>query len=141
MIRTEKALSLALAKAICEAAESRARELGLRLVISVIDNHGLLQCFHRMDGSSAGSVSISQQKAYTSAVLPVSTRALAERSANMPGGPYGGGALPGVVLLPGGLPIVSQDGAHLGGIGISGATPDLDEDCARAGLAVAAPYL
>lgn len=140
MLRTEKALSLALSKAIVEAAEARAHELSLRLVIAIVDGHGRLHCFHRMDGSSSGSVEIAQRKAYTSATLPVSTRALAERNAALPGGPYGGGALP-VVLLPGGLPIFTKDGAHLGGIGISGATPDLDEECARAGLAAVAAQL
>jgi glc operon protein GlcG len=41
--------------------------------------------------------------------------------------------LPGVIASPGGLPIVSE-GKIIGGIYVSGATGDLDEQCAMAGL-------
>lgn len=43
-------------------------------------------------------------------------------------------AVPGVVLLEGGLPILTHDGQHIGSIGISGATPQLDALCAQAGI-------
>ena len=35
--------------------------------------------------------------------------------------------VPGVVTFPGGVPIITKSGAHLGGIGVSGATADQDE--------------
>lgn len=49
----------------------------------------------------------------------------------MPGAPYGGGAIPGIILLPGGFPLFDNHGNHVGGSGISGATPELDESAAR----------
>ena len=88
-----------------------------------------------MDGASSGSVEISQLKARTSARLPMSTRFLMERNAQMLGGPYAGGAIPGIILLPGGFPLFSKQGEHVGGIGTSGATPELDEQCCQAGIA------
>ena len=127
-------LPLALATRMLDAAQAKAQQLGIRIVVAIIDNHGNLKAFARMDGSASGSVQIAQLKANSSASLPLSTRTLAERNGGQPGGPYAGGAIPGVVLLPGGLPIHSKAGEHLGGIGISGATPDLDEQCAQAAL-------
>ena len=44
-------------------------------------------------------------------------------------------ALPGAAALQGGIPIVHQ-GRVVGAIGVSGNTPQEDEDIARAGAAV-----
>lgn len=127
-------LTLSIAKKMGAAAEAKALELNLKIVISILDAGGHLKYFMRMDGTSYGSVRISQLKADTSASLPLSTLSLGERSAKLPANPYGGGAIPRVLLLGGGLPIISKTGEHLGGIGISGATPELDELCAQAAL-------
>lgn len=130
-------LSLELAKKIAQAAEQKAKQENLKVTISIFDNHGNLKYLERMDHSNSGSVQISQLKAKTSAVIPISTRALQERSSKIPTNPYA--AIPGVVLLVGGLPIITKSGQHLGGIGVSGATSDQDEMCAQVGLdAVAA---
>lgn len=50
-----------------------------------------------------------------------------ERNKNLENGPYL--SVPGIVLLEGGLPIITKDGQHIGAIGISGATPELDGIC------------
>ena len=42
-------------------------------------------------------------------------------------------AQPGLALFGGGLPIIAE-GTVIGGIGVSGASADQDEDCAQAGL-------
>jgi glc operon protein GlcG len=42
--------------------------------------------------------------------------------------------VPGIVLLEGGLPIITKDSQHIGSIGISGANPELDGVCAEAAL-------
>lgn len=132
MIIKKKILSLALAKKMAEAIEKKAEELKLKISVSIIDEGGNLKYFQRMDGASFGSIRISQLKANTCASLPVSTRALGERNAKLPNGPYG--AIPDVILLLGGLPIITPDGEHLGGVGVSGATSEQDEMCAQAGL-------
>jgi glc operon protein GlcG len=51
-----------------------------------------------------------------------------------------GGAVPGIAQVPGivafagGLPIITADNVHIGGIGVSGGTADQDETCAQAGI-------
>lgn len=129
---TLKYLTLDMAKAIADAAEKKALENEIKIVISIYDNHGNLKYFRRMDGTSYGSIRVSQLKAKTSASFPISSKNLSERSAKMPANPYG--AIPDILLLGGGLPIFTKEKVHIGAIGISGATPELDELCAQAGI-------
>jgi glc operon protein GlcG len=132
MTAIRKMLSLDVAKGIAMAVEKKAIENNIHIVISIYDNHGNLKYFQRMDNTSYGSIRISQLKAKTAASMPISTNALAERSAKMSANPYS--AIPDILLLGGGLPIITKDSQHIGAIGISGATPELDEVCAQAGL-------
>jgi len=128
----KKMLTLSMAKKCANAIENKAIENNINIVISIFDNHGNLKYFQRMDNTSYGSIRISQLKAKTAASMPLTSRALQERSANMPANPYS--AIPDMLLLGGGLPIITQDKQHIGSIGISGATPELDEICAQAGI-------
>jgi glc operon protein GlcG len=132
MTLLKKMLTLDMAKKCAKAIENKAKENNINIVISIFDNHGNLKYFQRMDSTSYGSIRISQLKAKTAASMPLTSRALQERSANMPANPYG--AIPDMLLLGGGLPIITKDNQHIGSIGISGATPELDEMCAQAGL-------
>lgn len=132
MMLNVKTLSLELAKKIADAAEQKAIENQVKVAIAILDSHGNLKYFRRMDGNNFISVRMSQLKAMTSASIPISTKALGERNAQLDNGPYL--SVPGVVLLEGGLPIISKDGHHLGAIGISGANPELDGICAQAGI-------
>ncbi|HDS1817223.1 TPA: heme-binding protein [Pseudomonas putida] len=120
------------ARTMAAAAERAARAQGFAIVISIVDNHGNLKHFHRMDGTSSGSIKVAHLKASTSARFPLSSSTLAERSAALPANPYA--SLPGFTLLGGGLPIMDTNGQHIGGIGISGATPELDVQFAQAAL-------
>jgi len=133
MTITVKALSLDMAKKMADAAEAAALEKSLKIVIAIMDNHGNLKYYRRMDGNNFISVRMAQLKALTSASIPISTQALAERNETLANGPYLG--VPGIVLLEGGLPIITHDGQHIGSIGISGATPELDGLCAKAAIA------
>ncbi len=132
-------LTIAMAKKIANAIEAKASATNLALVISIYDNHGNLKYFERMENTSYGSIRLSQLKAQTAASLPLSSRALADRSAALPANPYS--AIPDILLLSGGLPIITKTGQHIGAIGISGATPEIDELCATAGLAAIAEEL
>lgn len=127
-----KALSLTMAKKMADAAEAMAIAKDLKIVIAIMDNHGNLKYYRRMDGNNFVSVRMAQLKAHTSASIPITTKALGERNENMKNLPYL--AVPGIVLLEGGLPIITKDGQHIGAIGVSGASPELDGICAQAGL-------
>ncbi|WP_262405490.1 GlcG/HbpS family heme-binding protein [Pseudomonas fluorescens] len=125
-------LTSQMAQKMVAGAERAAQEKGYSIVVSIVDKHGNLKHFHRMDNTSVGSIEVSRLKASTSAKFPVSTKVLAERSAGLPSNPYA--AVPGFLLLEGGLPIMSKGGVHMGGIGISGATPELDAAFAQAAI-------
>lgn len=129
---TTKALSLRMAQKMADATEQKAMELGLKIAIAIMDNHGNLKYFRRMDGNGFISVRMAPLKALTSASMPMSTKDLAARNETLANLSYLG--IPGIALLEGGLPIITKQGEHIGSIGISGATPELDGVCAAAGL-------
>lgn len=124
-------LKLREAEHMASAAESKAKELGVVVSVAILDQSGLEKLFFRMDGASAGSIQIAKLKANTSASYRVSSRQLANANLNQPNRAYS--FFPGVILLPGGLPIRLGD-AFLGGVGVSGATGDQDEQIAQAAL-------
>ena len=139
MLITQKALSLPLAELMAQYAEQTAVLHRIAIAIAIMDCHGNLKLFKRMDGNNFVSVRMAQLKAKTSASIPISTKALAERNNSYENSPYS--SIPDIVCLEGGLPIISKDGQHLGSIGISGANPELDGLCAQAGLDAIADYL
>ncbi len=118
MIITIKSLSLEMAKKMADAAEEIAMKKSIKIVIAIMDNHG----------NNFVSVRMAQLKALTSASIPISTKDLASRNADLVNLAYL--AAPGVILLEGGLPIITKDNQHIGAIGISGANPELDGICA-----------
>lgn len=124
-------LTLEMARLMCSIAQMRAVELGVTIVVSIYDNHGNMKLFERMDNTSFGSIRMSQLKGISSASFPVSTKALCEKSSKLPGNPFA--TIPDMILLPGGLPIILRN-THIGSIGVSGARPDIDEQCAQAGI-------
>lgn len=132
MVIQVKALSLEMAKKMADGAEKKAVEKQINIAIAIMDGHGNLKYYRRMDGNNFISVRMSQLKAMTSASIPLSTKALAERNKGMDNSPYS--SVPGIVLLEGGLPIITKDGQHIGSIGISGANPELDGICAQAAI-------
>lgn len=125
-------LSLSMAKKIADAAEEKAKELRINIAIAIMDNHGNLKYFRRMDKNGFISVRMAPLKALTSASMPLSTKDLAARNEQLANLSYL--AIPGIALLEGGLPILTNNGEHIGSIGISGATPELDGICAQAGI-------
>ena len=129
-------LSLDLAKKMADGCEAKAREKGWKMNIMVVDSGANPVVFNRMNGAFLGSGDIARYKAETSARFPFPTRFVEELGY---GKDHKGGALPGIVQVPGiiafagGLPIMAS-GAHVGGIGVSGGTADEDEMCAQAAL-------
>ncbi len=122
-------MTLEIAKYLVEGAQLAAHSKNITLVVSIYDNHGNLKAYERMDDTSFGSIRVSQLKGLTSASFPVSTGDLCQRSSKLPSNPYG--SIPDILLLGGGLPVFCPDGNHIGSIGISGATPEMDTYCAE----------
>ncbi len=123
------------AKIMIEAAEQKALEIGVPMVIAAVDMGGNLIAQHRMDGSLLASISISLDKAYTAVALKMPTNEAAAVAA--PGQSlYGLNTTDGgrLVVFGGGFPIV-EGGIMIGGFGVSGGSVDEDMTVAKAGLA------
>jgi glc operon protein GlcG len=131
------ALTLEGAKRIAAAAEQKARAVGARVVIAVVDEGGSLLLLERLDDTQVASVNVGIDKARTAAIYRRPSKVLEEQVKN---GRMSALALHGAVALQGGVPIVVE-GKVIGAIGVSGETPGQDEDIALAGAAVAASFM
>ena len=103
-----------------------------KLAISVVDTHGDLVYFYKMDNTQHGSVTISQNKARTSARLRRPTQ-IFNNVMQTPAGNYIATLdSPPPTASPGGFPLV-EGGKIIGAIGCSGATGDQDAVACKAG--------
>ena len=100
------------------------------MAVAVVDNHGYLVYFERMDNTQTASMDIAVGKARAAATYRRPTRVFADVINK---GGHATATLPGVFASPGGLPIM-VDGKVTGGVGVSGVTGDQDEQCSKAGL-------
>jgi uncharacterized protein GlcG (DUF336 family) len=134
----EKAsVSTELAHRMLVAAEVKAAEIGVPMVIAVCDESGVLKAFSRMDGAALLSVQIAQDKAYTAVGFGMPTDAWHDFIKDDP--PLADGAVGGIerlVIFGGGFPIKANEQV-VGAIGVSGGHYSQDAEVAKAGLAVA----
>ncbi len=125
-----------LAHRMIAAAEAKASEIGVPMVIAVCDESGVLKAFSRMDGAALLSVQIAQDKAHTAAGFGMPTDAWHEFIKDDP--PLAAGAVGGIdrlVVFGGGYPVI-VDETTVGAIGVSGGHYSQDMEVAQAGLAV-----
>jgi len=101
-----------------------------RFAISVVDPHGDLVYFYRMDGVQLGSIGISQGKARTAARFRRETRAFYNQFET--GHMYVSTLDPTLVASPGGFPLIDH-GVIIGAVGCSGGTGDQDATVCKAG--------
>jgi uncharacterized protein GlcG (DUF336 family) len=124
-------LPLSLAQRAANAAITACAQRGQQVAVTVVDRAGVVIVQLRNDGVSAAAVDASKGKAYASAGFGRPSGALGQTARTNPGVLQ----VPGFVVLAGGLPIRSG-GAVRAGIGVGGApTGQIDESCARAGIA------
>ena len=128
----KKALSLEGARKMVAAAEAEAERNHWRGVVAVVDDGGWVILLERMDHAAmTASVELAEGKARSAALFKKSTQALEEAINH---GRYAAITARGFIEMQGGLPVV-VDGEVIGGIGASFATPEEDEQVAKAGLA------
>lgn len=121
------------AHAAVHAAVAHATELGVRINVGVSDPAGNLVAFLRMPGAFPQSIRIAIDKATTAGGFGFSTAKWMAVCGDDEGMKLGFASQPGMIVFAGGLPIRSE-GQLIGGIGVSGASSQQDEACARAGL-------
>ena len=104
-------VNTATAKKIAAGVIAECQKNGWNVAVAVVDNHGGLVYFERMENTQYASNDIAINK----------------------GGPAIATLGGGLTASPGGVPIM-VDGKVTGGVGVSGVTGDQDEQCAKAGL-------
>ena len=127
-------LVLETALRMVEAAQKKAKEIGVPMVVAVVDDGGNLVVLQRMDGALLVSIDVAWNKAYTAVALKLPTHELA--SLAQPGQPLFGIHLADggrIVIFGGGIPVI-HEGQVIGGIGVSGGSVEQDIACAEAGL-------
>jgi uncharacterized protein GlcG (DUF336 family) len=123
-------ISLAAARRVVAAALALAEQRGWTVAAAVVDAAGDLVCLERMDHTQLGSIEVALQKARCSARFKRPTRTWEEALA---GGNRAVLGLPGVLPVQGGIPLL-LDERIAGAVGVSGALPAQDSECAEAGV-------
>ena len=130
----KRTLTLAAAKKIVAAAEAEAIKRGATVVIAVVDDGGHLILLERLDDTQVASVEVAIGKARTASIFRRPSKVFEDQIRD---GRVAALALPGATPLQGGIPIL-VDGKVVGAIGVSGNSPQEDEDIAKAGAAATA---
>jgi glc operon protein GlcG len=129
-------LTLDQTQMLIAAAHEHARGAGLEVTVAVVDEGGLLKALGRMDGAPPLSSQIAEAKAVGAAVWHRDGDQLAgvqdQRAAFF-------GQVSRLTRLPlipaDGSVLIREGDAILGAVGVSGAKPEEDRECAEAGLA------
>lgn len=120
------------AERLVRSAVESATTSGVAIAAAVVDESGLLKAFVRMDGANASSITVAQEKARSSALTGVPTGAWHSVAKADPAFAFGASSLE-LVLVAGGIPLI-VDGAVVGALGVSGGTPDQDQQVATAAV-------
>jgi glc operon protein GlcG len=126
----KQSLSLAAARRIIAATEADAKARGIGVVTVVVDEAGHVIQLSRMDAAQVASVEVGIGKARTAAIYRRPSRVFEEQIRD---GRVAALALAGATPLQGGVPVL-LDGVVVGAVGVSGDTPQVDEDIAIAGV-------
>ena len=130
-------MDLQKARKALEASEAKAEELGIAVSTAIVDEHGTLIAFSKMDKAIKVSPRFAISKAYASGTIGAPTSMMAEYATE--GKPYFGiNTLFGgeIAVIAGGVPV--KKGEELvGGVGVGGSMDvSQDEECAKAAAAV-----
>jgi glc operon protein GlcG len=122
-------LTLEAAKRVAAAAYAEALKRGATVVIVVVDDGGHVVFLERLNDTQVASVDVGIGKARTAAIFRRPSKVFEDQIRD---GRVAALALPGATPLQGGVPL-EVNGRVIGAIGVSGNTPQEDEDIAKAG--------
>lgn len=128
-------ISLDRAKKLVEHAEKKAVEIGVPMVISILDSGGNHVLLHRMDHALLGSIEVAINKAFTAVTVKIGTHELAALV-------QPGEVLYGLqntyndrlVCFGGGYPVELESEGIVGAIGVSGGSVEEDMVVAECAL-------
>ncbi len=121
------------AQSLVEAAMALARERQVTVSVAVVDSHGDLVAYGRMDRATVQSGVLAKAKAYTAARERIPSSQLGQW-AQKTGKDMGYWVDPEITGMAGGMPIVVNHQV-IGGMGASGLSEEDDERLVQAALA------
>lgn len=128
-------LSVDAIQAMLNAGVARARELGVKVHLTILDSSANLAGFISFDGAPRIAVVTANRKAMTAVHTGMTTEAWENYVSSIPASELKIiDSIEGYVAAKGGYPVL-EDGLLLGGIGVSGANQEIDADIAEAMLA------
>jgi uncharacterized protein GlcG (DUF336 family) len=127
-----KILASHVANDIAVAAVNECSKRGFKVASAVVGRDGHLQAYLRDPLAGPHTILVSQRKAYSAATLQAPTSQMAARQDL--------NYAPGILLIVGGVPI-NVGGVFYGGVAVAGADPEVDEQCAQAGIDAVAEAL
>lgn len=125
----KKILTLEAAEKVAAAAEAEAKKRNATVVIVVVDDGGYPLVLKRLNDTQVASVDVGIGKARTAAIFRRPSKDFEDQIKN---GRAASLVLPGATPLQGGVPLIYEEKV-IGAIGVSGNTPQEDEDIAKAG--------
>jgi uncharacterized protein GlcG (DUF336 family) len=135
----QRNLSLALARAIADAALAECKSKGFNTATAVLDRAGQVLVMMRDERATAQTVEMARRKAYTALMFRTTTLEFQKRTANDP--KYAAQRdVADILALGGGAPI-QVGNETIGGVGSSGSNQEMDDACAKAGIAKVAELL
>ena len=128
-------VSYADASRVIQAAHAKALALGVRITVAIVDEGAHIVALGRMDGAMPLSPKIAEGKAVGAALLARDGAAIAQMAQDRPAFFSAISSMNKGPIVPGtGSLLIKKDGVIVGAIGISGAKPEQDLECAEAAL-------
>ena len=134
----QRNLSLALAKAIAEAAHAECKAKGFNTAVAVVDRAGQVMVLLRDEQATAQQAEMSRRKAYTARMFRTTTLEFQKRTLDPTY--IAQRDIADILALGGGVPI-QVGNETIGGVGSSGSNQQQDDACAKAGVAKVADLL
>jgi uncharacterized protein GlcG (DUF336 family) len=129
---TQRNLSLAMAKTIAEATLAECKSKGFSTSAAVVDRAGQVLVILRDEQATAQTAEMARRKAYTARMFRVTTLEFQKRTSDPTLAAQRDVA--DILALGGGVPIQAGNDT-IGGVGSSGSSLEMDDACAKAGIA------
>jgi uncharacterized protein GlcG (DUF336 family) len=135
---TQRNLSLGMAKTIAEGALAECKSKGFNTAVAVVDRAGQVIVILRDEQATAQQVEMARRKAYTARMFRTTTLEFQKRT--MDPAYAAQRDVADILALGGGVPIqIGND--IIGAVGSSGSSQEMDDACAKAGVAKVADLL
>src|SRR5262245_1482833 len=135
----QRNVSLAMAKTIAEATLAECKSKGYNTSAAVVDRAGQVLVIMRDEKATAQTAEMARRKAYTARMFRVTTQEFQKPTLDDPGR-AAQRDLADILALSGGVPIQVGDDT-IGAVGSAGSTLELDDACAKVGVAKVADQL